>query len=234
VNGGITTDVAAPPPLPRARHVTRPVFAWPGWPHILQTLRYASITAALFAVIFGGADAFARLHAHRVDLTTPVDSIVPFVPAATVIYSSLYAMFWILPFVLSTEREIKGLARVIAWEIVIAAPFFLALPMPERTMPADLGSFPLAFRIADAINLQHNQFPSLHAAFALTVGIGLARRCRRPWPLFFFAWSLAIAASTLLTWQHVVVDVFGACILTIAVLWRSPLIAADSTNEVCS
>ena len=234
MSGSITTDVAAARPLPLARHVTRPVFAWPGWPHILQTLWYALVTSVLFAVAFGGADAFARLHAHRVDLSTAVDSIIPFVPAATLIYSSLYAMFWILPFVLRTEREVKELARVIAWEIVIAAPFFLALPMPQRAVPAELGSFPLAFRIADAINLQHNQFPSLHAAFALTVGVVLARRCRWPGQLVFFAWSLAIAAATLLTWQHVVVDVFGACLLTIAVLWRSPLMAADSTSEVCS
>jgi membrane-associated phospholipid phosphatase len=228
------TDVATAHRLSPARHIPRRAFAWPGWAHLVRTLWHALLTSALFAAMFGGADAVARLHAHRVDLATPVDSMIPFVPAATLIYSSLYPLFWIVPFGLRTEREIRELARVIAWEIVIAAPFFVAFPNPERAMPDDLGSFPLAFRLADAINLLHNQFPSLHATFALTVGIVLAHRCRWPGRCVFLAWSLAIAAATLLTWQHVLVDVVGACLLTMAVLWRSPLMAADSTREVCS
>jgi membrane-associated phospholipid phosphatase len=234
VNGTITTEIAAAQRLSPGTNAAHPVFAWPGWPHIRLTLWYALLTSALFAVVFGGADAFTRLHAHRVDLTISFDSLVPFVPAATVIYSSLYPLFWIAPFVLRTAREMKELARVIAWEVMIAAPFFIVLPMPERATPDDPGPFPAAFRIADAINLEHNQFPSLHATFAFTVGFVLGRRCGWPWRFIFIAWSVAIAASTLVTWQHVIVDVIGAGLLTCVALWRSPLLALDSTREVRS
>jgi membrane-associated phospholipid phosphatase len=198
-----------------------PVIAWPGIPHLVRALGYSVAVAALFAAVFVGADRVTRLHAYRVDLSLPVDLVLPFVPEATLIYSSLYAMFALVPFILRTDREVRVLARSIAWEVVVAAPFFLALPMSEPSIPADLGRFAAAFRVADAINLQHNLFPSLHASFAFTVAAVLGRRSRLPGRAAFAAWSLAIAISTLLTRQHVIIDIAGALVLVSVVLWRA-------------
>ena len=234
MNAGVSTDVTAVEHSPLTRSSSPPVFAWPGWRHLRRTLWYSALTAALFAVVFGGADALARQHSYRVDLAIPADGSIPFVPAATLIYSSLYAMFWLVPFVLRTEHQIKALAQVVAWEIMIAAPFFLALPMPERAVPADLGRYANAFRLADWINLQYNQFPSLHATFALTVGAVLAWRSAGPVRLAIAAWTLAIVGSTLLTWQHIIVDVAGAFVLTAAVLSRSSVMTRGTLNEVQS
>ena len=232
VNAGLSADAVCVERLSRDRATGVPPFAWPGWPHMRLTMWYSLLVSVLFAAIFGGTDTISRLHTFRVDLTIPVDSFVPFVPAATVIYSSLYVMFWLVPFVLRTADQIRALAQVIAFEILIAAPFFIVLPMPERVMPADLGRFGDAFRFADWINLQHNQFPSLHATFALTAGAVLALRCRWPARLAIASWSLAIAAATLLTWQHVIVDVAGAFMLTAVALSRSPVLTNVSSNEV--
>jgi membrane-associated phospholipid phosphatase len=221
VNASLSTDVArlqraAPAPVPAA-----PTIAWPGLPHVARTVRYSLLTTALFVVVFGGADAISRLHGHRVDLSTSADAVIPFVPETTLIYSSLYLMFWLVPFVLRTEHEVRTLARVIAWEVLIAAPFFIVLPMDELVIPADLGRFAGAFRAADLINLRHNLFPSLHAAFAMTLAVVLGSRCRWPGRAGFALWGLAIGASTVLTRQHVLVDLAGALALTAAVLWRA-------------
>jgi hypothetical protein len=234
VNAGLSADVVSVERLPRERVAGARILAWPGWPHLRRALWYSLLVSALFALVYGGADAISRSHTFRVDLTIAVDSYIPFVPAATIIYSSLYAMFWLVPFVLRTEREVRGLAQVIAREILIAAPFLIALPMPERVMPTDLGHYATAFRLADWINLDHNQFPSLHATFALTVGAVLAHRCRGLARLLIAAWSLAIVAATLLTWQHVIVDAAGALVLTAVALSRSPLMMSRSSNEVRS
>ena len=234
MNAGLSADVVSVERLPLERVATAQMFSWPGWTHVWRTLWYSLLVLALFAAVYGGADAISRSHVFRVDLTIAVDSFIPFVPAATLLYSSLYAMFWLVPFVLRTEREVRLLAQVIAWEILIAAPFFIALPMPKRVMPGDLGHYAAAFRLADWINLDHNQFPSLHAAFALTVGAVLAYRCRGFPRLLFATWSLAIVASTLLTWQHVIVDAAGALILTAVVLSRSPLMTSRFSTEVRS
>lgn len=234
MNAGLSADVVTVERLPRERVACAPVFAWPGWPHLRRTLWYSLLVSVLFAAVFAGADAISRSHTFRVDLTIAVDSFIPFVPAATVVYSSLYAMFWLVPFVLRTEREVSALAKVIACEILIAAPFFIALPMPAPVMPADLGRYATAFRLADWINLDYNLFPSLHATFALTVGAVLAHRCRGVARLLIAAWSLAIVAATLLTWQHVIVDAGGALILTAAALSRSPLMMSSSSTEVRS
>ena len=187
----------------------------------MQTLWVALAVTAVFVVVFGGADAVARLHSFRVDLSTPIDRRMPFVPETTVIYSSLYAMFGIAPFVLRTIAEVRMLARILVYEIVIAAPFFLALPMPESVPRGELGAFAGAFRLADQINLDHNQFPSLHATFAFTVAVVLGRRVGLAGQLLFAGWSLAIAVSTLLTGQHVIVDIAGALALSAVALTRA-------------
>jgi membrane-associated phospholipid phosphatase len=211
--------------LPSAQRGGRPiaerVVAWPGTAHVARTLWRSLLLATFFALVYGGADAFARLRAHRVDLSLPLDGAVPFVPATTLVYSSLYAMFAFVPFILRTDQQVRMLARVMALEIVIAAPFFLALPMAEPQIPGDLGRFAAAFRFADLINLQHNQFPSLHATFAFTVAAVLGRRCRVRGRMVFAAWAAGIAAATLLTRQHVIVDVAGALALTSMMLPRS-------------
>jgi membrane-associated phospholipid phosphatase len=93
--------------------------------------------------------------------------------------------------------------------------------MAEPPIPADLGRFAAAFRFADLINLQHNQFPSLHTTFAFTVAAVLGRRCSGPGRMVFAAWAAGIAAATLLTRQHVIVDVAGALALTYMMLPRS-------------
>src|SRR4029453_11135479 len=73
VNAGVSTEVAAVEHSPLTRSSSRPVFAWPGWRHLGRTLWYSGLTAALFAVVFGGADALSRLHSSRVDLAIPAD-----------------------------------------------------------------------------------------------------------------------------------------------------------------
>ena len=145
----------------------QPVFAWPGRAHMQCALACALRGSALFAAVYGGADLVARLHSHRVSSYLPIDDAIPLVPPATLLYSSLWLMFAMVPFVLRCDHEVRWLTRVIQIEIAIAGVFFLAAPMPDRPPAGDLGAFAAAFRAADAVNLEFNQFPSLHAALRL-------------------------------------------------------------------
>jgi membrane-associated phospholipid phosphatase len=213
-------EAAASVVASRPQPVGRPLraLAWPGLPHLVRSSWYSVLVAGVFVTVYAGADLFARSHTHRADLSLAIDRMIPFVPEATLLYSSLYLMFALAPFMLRTERQIQALAHVLMLQIVVAAPFFLALPMPEAALPARLGRFDAAFRLADTINLRHNQFPSLHATFALTLGIVLGRPCARRGRVALGLWSAGIAAATLLTGQHVAVDVAGAFALTATVL----------------
>ena len=196
----------------------RPVFAWPGRAHMQCAFVCAVRGSALFAVVYGGADLIARLHAHRVSSYLPIDNAIPLVPSATLLYSSLWLMFAMVPFVLRRVHDLRWLTRVIQIEIVIAGLFFLAAPMADRPPAGDLGTFGAAFRAADAVNLEFNQFPSLHAAFGFTLAWALSTRGGPVLRAFLIAWSVAIAAAAVLTWQHAVLDVVGGAVLAAGVL----------------
>ncbi len=204
--------------LTARRERERPMFAWPGSAHMQYALVCALRGSAVFAVVYGGADLAARFHTHRVSSYLPIDDRIPLVPAATLLYSSLWLMFAMVPFVLRRRADLRWLTRVIQIETVIAGVFFLAAPMADRPPAGDLGTFAAAFRAADAVNLEFNQFPSLHAAFGFTLAwaLGLAFR---PGPrVLMTAWSLAIAAAAVLTWQHAILDVVGGAVLAAGVL----------------
>jgi len=212
VDAGTGADLVAAPWAPLHR-----VVAWPGHAHLARTLRHAVRGSLVFATVYGGADLVARFHTYRVSLYLPLDERIPFVPAATLLYSSLWLMFAMVPFVLRREHEVRWLTRVIQIEIAIAGVFFLAAPMRARPLPADLGMFATAFRAADIVNLEFNHFPSLHAAFGFTLAWALAGYGGTGWRLMLIAWSLAIGAAAVLTWQHAVLDVVAGAALTAAV-----------------
>jgi membrane-associated phospholipid phosphatase len=193
---------------------------WPGWRHLAWTCRYSAGLTALFVVVYGGADLIARQHTHRAALYVSLDDAIPFVPWMTLLYSSLFAMMALTPFILRTRSEVASLARIVALEIVICGAIFLMTPMADRAAPAELGTFAGLYRLADRVNLEYNQFPSLHAAFGFTFASVLGARCRTWGRVGFVAWSLGIAASALLTYQHGIVDIVGAGVLT-AILLRA-------------
>jgi membrane-associated phospholipid phosphatase len=197
----------------------QPLFAWPGRAHMLYALACALRGSVLFAVVYGGADLIARFHTHRVSSYLPIDDSIPLVPSATLLYSSLWLMFALVPFVLRRDDDVRWLTRVIQIETAIAGIFFLAAPMPDRPPAGDLGTFAAAFQAADAVNLEFNQFPSLHAAFGFTLAWALAAACRPALRALLIAWSLAIGAAAVLTWQHAVLDVVGGAVLAAGVLW---------------
>ena len=65
------------------------------------------------------------------------------------------------------------------------------------------------FQLADVMNLERNDLPSLHVAFAFTLAMAFAPRARPVGRVLLYAWAIVTALSTLLTRQHHVLDVAG-------------------------
>lgn len=146
---------------------------------------------------------------------------IPLIPAFTVVYMSIYLLFLAAPFVLRTKKEITTLAMAQAVTILIAGICFLLIPAQLAFAPAtdaQLGIWKDLFRFADKINLDYNLVPSLHVAlsivciemFAVHAGIG----CK----LFLRCWGFLIAASTVLTHQHHLLDAATGYLLAFAVV----------------
>lgn len=67
--------------------------------------------------------------------------------------------------------------------------------------------------IADTVNLDGNNFPSLHVALSVSAVLAYLPLVKSPWKAFFATWALLIVLSTLLTRQHGLADVAGGLAL---------------------
>jgi hypothetical protein len=85
-------------------------------------------------------------------------------------------------------------------------------------VPTNLGRFPIAFQIADSMNLTYNDCPSLHVAYGV-MGAEVFRRKqpRRGW--LFHLWALAIAISAWLTYQHHLADIVAGYALALTAVY---------------
>jgi membrane-associated phospholipid phosphatase len=169
--------------------------------------------AILFAVCYGGA---AWWTSGRSDLPVwdfAFEQNVPFVPEAAVLYLTLTPVLLLAPWIFRARSELAPFAAALAIETVIATICFVLFPQTTSFARPHVEQWP--FRIADALNLEHNQFPSLHVAFAVSCAWAYGqRRFRWAW----IAWSAAVALSTWVIHEHHLVDIFGGVVLAVLVM----------------
>ncbi len=212
-----------------------PFLAWPGWPH-LRTAALLSLANALwFLLVYGGADWLTARRALRIPVHFDAELLIPLVPGMTVFYMSLYGMFLLAPFVLRTRRDFAAAVRALALAVGAAGIAFLLIPAQLAYPPVredQLGIWAGLFHAADELNLTYNLVPSLHVAFAVICASMLSKHASRPGRIGLWLWASLIAASTVLTHQHHLLDVaagwlLGAvCVLTAGrerPRWYAPL-----------
>ena len=179
-----------------------------------KTLPLCLTFAVLFAVCYSGASWITGQYTSLPVWDLPFESRVPFVPAMAVIYLTINPALMLGPLLIRRRSELAPLAGVLCLEVLIATACFLLFPQTTsfvRPQVAGWARFP--FELADAMNLRYNQFPSLHVTFAVTAAWAYAPRMRSlgriAWPL----WALGVAASTILIWEHHLVDILGGAVL---------------------
>jgi membrane-associated phospholipid phosphatase len=199
---------------------SEPFWGWPGW----KQLQFAGLISLVgliwFLLVFGGCDAITAYRATRVRVHFDAELRIPFVPAASLIYMSIYALFLAAPFVVRERREFLRLAMTLNTVILFGGIGFLLIPARLGYPPPDkLGSFATLFHTADALNLDYNLVPSLHVALSVVCVAVFARRAERLGVVSLWLWAIAISVSTLLTHQHHVVDVLSGWIVALTVDW---------------
>jgi len=108
---------------------------------------------------------------------------------------------------LPTRAEVRALMQALATVIGVAGVAFLLAPADlAYPPPAGLGIWEGPFRVADALNGDHNLAPSLHVALAVTCLAAYARGTPALGAAALWGWAAVIALSTVLTQQHHVVD----------------------------
>jgi membrane-associated phospholipid phosphatase len=194
-----------------------PFLAWPGWPHFARALAQGTGVALWFLLVYGGCDWLTEQRTFRVRVHFEVELAMPLVPGMVVFYLSIYLLFWMAPFVLRTRHVLTAYNWTLAVVILTAGIGFLLFPAELAFPPAeDAGAWTELLDMARRISLHYNLAPSLHVGLAVTCVSIFAGRAPLVGKVLLWAWAGAIAASTLLTHQHHVVDVVSGWLLGVA------------------
>jgi membrane-associated phospholipid phosphatase/predicted protein tyrosine phosphatase len=208
-------------------------FRRPARRELIHAAALSAVTSLLFVAVYGGCSWVTSL---RGDVGTWVfawERAMPFVPLMIIPYMSIDLFFVGAPFLCSHRAERRLFAKRVGFAILVAGAFFLAMPLQfayPRPVP-DGWTGPI-FSFLHGFDRPYNMFPSLHIALRTILADTYARHTRGPLRWLVHIWFSLIGLSTLLTWQHHVVDVAGGFVLALVCFYliREPAFRARTTN----
>jgi hypothetical protein len=189
---------------------------------MFQAAGTSVLLSVLFLVVYGGTNwltaqrpaADGRTWYFTWELTA-----IPYVPLLIVPYMSLDVFFFLAPFLCRDTRELRTFAKRVAGSILVAAAFFLLLPLrldwpPRPHVDGWFGELIEQSCTAPFLmEYPHNLFPSLHIVLCLIVADVYVRHTRGMVRALAYAWFFLVGIATVLTWQHHLVDVLGGVVL---------------------
>ena len=195
-----------------------PFLAWPGMANLRVSLPLAFSFLKLFTSVYGGASLLAGLHAAHAMAYFDFELRLPFVPSLVIVYLTVPVALALAPFILRTWREITPLFLTLTVETLVGGLCFLLFPLEQGYPPrvAAAGFWGGLFHLADVLNLEYNEVPSLHVTFAVTAALVFGRRCGRLGRTLFALWAVAVAVSALLMHEHHLLDVAAGAVLAFA------------------
>jgi membrane-associated phospholipid phosphatase len=146
-------------------------------------------------------------------------AVIPYVPLLIVPYMSIDLLFFFAPFLCRDQRELSVLARRIGFSILTAAAFFLLLPLelawpPRPRVEGWFGDLiEMSCTAPFLMEYPHNLFPTLHITLCMILAETYGRHTRGVLRVVLYVWFALIGASTVLLWQHHVIDVVGGLML---------------------
>ena len=168
----------------------------------------------LFMIVYGGCN---WVTAHRADVGTwyySWEHLIPFVPLMIVPYMSIDLFFAAGPFLCQSRAELRALAQRIAFAILVAGACFLLVPLKlAAPRPQVDGWMGAVFSLLHGFDQPYNLVPSLHITLRTILADLYARHTKGPLRVASHVWFSLIGFSTVLTYQHHIVDVAAGFIL---------------------
>jgi len=183
-------------------------------------LTYACAQAAVFVLAYGGCLSFTASRGDVGRMYGEWELRVPLMPAMIVPYLSIYALFFAAFFVCRRDLgELKLLSARLTASQLVAAACYVMFPLEcGFHRPTIDGALGMMFKLLDATDRPYNLAPSLHVTTAVILGALFCAKTRGVLRGALVAWFALIAVSTMLTWQHHLVDVVGGAMLGMACL----------------
>lgn len=207
----------------------RPWFQVPDGRTLRTVLAWCLIIDVLFFAIYGSINWLTSQRTGLFELYVQIELAIPLVPASIWVYASMLLLFCLPIFTISRERARReALAAILA--LFVAAFIWLLLPARlgfERIVPE---GYELAYATMFMLDHPHNLVPSLHIVFSSLAVLACGQNAPERIKIGLWLWLTAIAASTVLTHQHHVLDVITG--LLVAIVCRSLLVRPSARREL--
>lgn len=188
-----------------------PTFERPSWKESTVVTIGLSV---LFLVIYNATNYFTSIRTGVPTFYLSWERHIPFVSWMIVPYMSVDLFFVAAPFICTERRELTLLTKRIALAILVAGLMFILFPLQlavERPIAA--GWTGAIYNWFSGMDLPYNLCPSLHIALR-TILADLYGRHTRGWTNYAsHFWFSLIGFSTLLLYQHHMIDIVGGFIL---------------------
>ena len=184
--------------------------------HLTGRLLLATVT------LFVGLSTYQYLNrtlTPRVELYTPLDAAIPFLPWTILVYLSMYVMFAAAATVVKGRDFLRGLTALIIVNLVSFLGFIVFTSHYPRPAPSSIEVEWLAalFTWMFGLDPPGNTFPSLHVG---TTATAAAMLWNKPGRWIWVVWAALICVSTLTVKQHFVADVVGGLLVAaLTFLW---------------
>jgi len=148
-------------------------------------------------------------------LQTPIDQIIPFIPAAVLLYLSIFVLAF-LPYFAITNRKIYNKVIYTFFAITIFA-FAIFILFPVQMLRPEIHAqtiFESMMTILYASELPFNCFPSLHVAVSFLSAF-IVCKFKRKYALPVLIWAFLVSASIVFIKQHYFLDAVGGFLLAV-------------------
>lgn len=179
-------------------------------PRFWQAAVASAGLSLLFVVVYTWCNWFTSQRTDVGTLYFQWERFIPFVPLMIIPYLSIDFFFVAAPFLCTSRRELIAFSKRIVAAILIAGLCFLLYPLTLAVArPAASGWLGSVFDWFRAMDKPYNLLPSLHIALrCILVGV-YVRHTRGFLRAASHVWFSLIGLSTLLTYQHHIIDVVG-------------------------
>lgn len=179
--------------------------------------------SVLFVAVYGATSWLTSLRADVGTWYFDWERNLPFVPWLIVPYMSIDLFYAAAPFLCADAPELRTLRRRMTLAILVAGAFFLVMPLRFAfPRPETTGWTEPIFRFLHGFDRPYNMFPSLHIAIRTILADTYGRHSRGVVRVLSHTWFSLIGFSTLLTYQHHVIDVPAGFVLALFCYYLIP------------
>jgi protein-tyrosine phosphatase/membrane-associated phospholipid phosphatase len=192
-------------------------------PASLLTAAASLYLSLLFVVVYGATGWLTSLRGDVATWSFEWERNLPLVPWLIVPYMSLDLFFVAAPFLCANPAELRAFRRRMTAAILVAGAVFMVMPLQFAfPRPEPVGWTAPIFGALHSFDRPYNMFPSLHIAIWMILAGTYDRHIRGAARVLTHGWFILTGLSTVLTYQHHVIDVAGGFALALLCYYLIP------------